>query len=280
MRGNFWMALLVAGAVAACGGSSSNTNTSTTTTTDGGTKTDGGTTTTTDGGTTMTDGGSGGGGSGTDGGSGGGGSGTDGGTTPADGGVNPAPTKCDDLTPPMTVEGECVGSIARWCGGEDDNTIESLDCTNVPLSGGSVSGTCGFFNGFGSWCVLPAGGGCYFPDDQVAFACGTASGQTAGFGCQVGINAAAGALESTCVTTTTTCTVPGPTEEFMPVCSGNNLVANCLPWGQPLFFDCTAMGGTGCSAGACTGMPAGAPCDDLFVCAAGLTCDATAGTCR
>ncbi len=281
MRGNFWMALLVAGAVAACGGSSSNTNTTNTTTTDGGTKTDGGTTTTTDGGTTMTDGGSGGDGSGTDGGSGGGGSGTDGGTTPADGGVNPAPTKCTDLNPPMTIEGDCQGDVARWCGGADENTIRTIDCTNISLGTDTLSGVCRMFPNYGSWCAMPPGSECFIsmPDDEVAFACGNST-TTAGFGCSLGINVAAGELTSSCTATTTTCTVPPQGVDFVPNCVGNNLVIACFDWAQPLYFDCLAVGGTGCSAGACTGIPAGGPCDDLFVCAAGLTCSATTGLCE
>jgi hypothetical protein len=61
------------------------------------------------------------------------------------------------------------------------------------------------------------------------------------------------------------------------VCLGpDRLRARCVA-GQPLVYDCWAMGGS-CSSGQCIDLPRGATCDAVAVCADGLVC--TDGSCK
>jgi hypothetical protein len=181
-----------------------------------------------------------------------------GGGTDAGGGGEP----CGEVT----FQGECDGTIVRWCDTESD-TLGEVDCADFY---GATPGTCAWFgDDFGFWCGVEGSGSCITDDGSIALC--------------------ASAEDAACVVTgptpdevAFTCAEPGlgacDSEAFdAAYCEGNNLVASCTVV-QPLVFDCTSFGGT-CADGTCVGATEGSICtEDSILCAEGLECVGTEGS--
>src|SRR5688572_14795674 len=67
--------------------------------------------------------------------------------------------------------GICEGAEALFC---VNDVLQRVNCADL-VGDGSVVGVCEVYEGFGSWCGMPDGGGCLFQSDQgtVGFACET-----------------------------------------------------------------------------------------------------------
>lgn len=167
----------------------------------------------------------------------------------------------------VTASGECRGNDAVWC---DDDELISLACDDALATG--IDGTCTMAGSFGSWCAVAQGRKCAFErsDSQsmVVFVCG---GVGSGLACDV---------DDGCVSGGAACVPPASGQSFTTSCMGSRLVIGCTQWGQKVTQSCLGgdIGGTGCSAGACTGIAAGRTCDAARRCATGLTC--TDNVCR
>jgi hypothetical protein len=154
--------------------------------------------------------------------------------------------------------GACAGSSAEWCDGSA-TTPTTLDCATL-----ATGGTCATVTGLGAWCAAPVGQKCLVTGHEArgaVLSCGTGA-------CDADLG---------CVAATATCT---PSSSFAATCQGDLLVTDCTAWGEPVVKSCTgsAVKGTGCSAGACVGVPAGSACSAKVQCAAGLSCNAS-GVC-
>ncbi len=201
--------------------------------------------------------------------------GTDAGTTTgtgADGGVQ----GCGAVTP----AGDCSGDTAQWCDSSSgSDQLAHQDCANITkdAQGQTIGGHCAVLGAYGSWCAMAQGTQCEFTTSDgsaVDFACGDASGANLGEACDV---------ETGCTPTSITCAYAGDGATFTPVCDGGKVVLDCTAWNQAVELSCTStsVGGTGCQNGTCVGLKAGSQCDaTTFLCAAGLTCDATSKTCK
>lgn len=166
----------------------------------------------------------------------------------------------------VTASGECRGNDAVWC---DDGELIELPCDNALNTG--IEGTCTVAGSFGSWCAVGQGRQCAFerPGSRALtlFVCGPGSG----LACDV---------DDGCISGGAACVPPAAGQSFATSCMGSRLVVGCSEWGQKVTQSCLGsdIGGTGCSAGACTGIPAGRTCDGVRKCATGLTC--TDNVCR
>jgi MYXO-CTERM domain-containing protein len=181
----------------------------------------------------------------------------------------------------VTQLGECDTTDAIWCSEENVASANS-DADLIRLQCGAFTepGTCDVLGDFGSWCVFQPGEACAFldaNDDLITFGCDDGAGNGANSGCD---------LFAGCVEGVNACTPVEAPGRFLPTCYNNNLAVDCQAWDQPLTVDCTnaAIGGTGCTAGACQGIAVGNDCDDsIYLCADGLICEGagptTLGTC-
>jgi MYXO-CTERM domain-containing protein len=176
----------------------------------------------------------------------------------------------------ITTFGECQTDDAVWCSednvdaGNSDADLIRLQCAEF-----TEPGTCAELNDFGSWCVFQPGETCAFVspnDDLITFGCDDGAGNQGNAGCDIFAG---------CVNNVNSCTPVTAPARFLPTCYGDGLAVDCQAWGQPVTVDCTdaAIGGTGCSAGACQGIAAGGDCDDsIYLCADGLVCEGAGPT--
>ncbi len=158
----------------------------------------------------------------------------------------------------VTFQGECDGSLVRWC---QDGALEEIDCAGF-FEG--AEGTCEFFTeDFGYFCAAPEGFVCF---GQQTALCG-GEGES---GCLV--SDVASETGSACTGFEAACTTPeDPNAEFPAYCEGDIAVFSCNV-NQPTGLDCAAMGGS-CDAGGCVNLQPGAGCvDGLLECANGLEC--------
>ncbi len=239
---------------------------------------DGGTPTDTDAGVSATDGGAdpGGGGS-------------------ADGGSSVGPSVGPHEGEPcsahaVTEAGDCIGTVSRWCDLET-NTIAVLDCGDP-----GIGGTCVFEGNSTVNCAVPESSPCstFLADGSfMLFACGEAGAIDPALACDLSTGCTPSsatcvpAVESACTgddqcTANERCYIDaGETVGYCvyrPQCQGDELVIDCTPGKQAQLWNCLEQGGSGCSGGACIGMPQGGLCDAEFRCGAGLTC--TDGSCQ
>ncbi len=159
--------------------------------------------------------------------------------------------------------GECSGTTAKWCEGSGP-TATTLDCS-------TLNGVCLNDPAFAAWCAVGQGQPCTATTDTDRagyFYCATDGGVDSSLACD---------LDTGCTASQAICQAG----ESFPICSGDSLVIDCTPWGQPVQRLCTgsAIGGTTCSNGACVGVAAGKACGALAVCADGYICDPTSNTC-
>ncbi len=164
----------------------------------------------------------------------------------------------------------CNGTVAQWCSGTQAST---LDCSMLRDVGGALSGgQCSTGASFGAWCAVGMGKTCVLGGQarNGYLYCGDATGPSATLGCD---------LDNGCTPSTATCTSDAGSA---PTCQGDQLVVDCTAWGQPVVHSCTsaAIGGTGCQAGACVGIPDGRPCGATLQCAAGSACNPTSQVCE
>ena len=139
--------------------------------------------------------------------------------------------------------GTCDGTQAVWCDGTSRTIV---DCAAFQTGAVSSGGTCATTPALGAWCSVGLGKTCVVQGQtrDSYLLCGDPA-----TGCDINLG---------CVTTTATCS-PVDAGTFAASCSGDVLVLDCTPWGQPVQRDCTSaqVGGTGCQQGACVGLGAG-----------------------
>lgn len=154
----------------------------------------------------------------------------------------------------VTLAGSCAGNVLTYCD-PAEGLVRTVDCATTNQLCDEINASYGFD------CAQPVGAEC-LGRDGVFLCAGTNPA------CLIAPNATSGQV-TLCRDNVGTCT---PSADFVPVClNATTLAADCTQ-GQPLGYDCVAVGGTGCTAGACVGITAGNLCSDLTRCAAGLTC--------
>ncbi|OGQ19388.1 MAG: hypothetical protein A2138_08035 [Deltaproteobacteria bacterium RBG_16_71_12] len=166
------------------------------------------------------------------------------------------PVVCGSLTD----EGACYGDVAAWC--SEDNVGGSAAAADV-LVEDCREGTCGDIDGLGAWCFADDGAPCAFEAGARAavYACGPVQGAPdPAWGCDL--------VEG--------CVALGVAGCGAGCADGDRLRLACAPFGQPMLFPCGAFGGT-CAGDGCSGLSAGAPCDERLACADGVSC--VAGAC-
>jgi hypothetical protein len=209
----------------------------------------------------------------------------------ADGGSSVDPHEGEPCSAHAVTEaGDCLGTVSRWCDLET-NTIAVLDC-GAP----AIGGTCVFEGNSTVNCAVPESSPCstFLADGSfMLFACGEAGAIDPTLACDLSTGCTPSsatcvpAVESAC-TSDAQCTVnercyieagePVGYCVYRPQCHGDELVIDCTPGKQAQLWNCLEQGGSGCSGGACIGMPQGFLCDAEFRCEAGLTC--TDGSCQ
>jgi hypothetical protein len=172
-------------------------------------------------------------------------------------GVDAGPEGCGDVTP----QGECDGTVVTYCEqGVTPEEVISYDCGDRDFYP-DESTTCSEVTAeYGVDCTVAAGGTCGYFDENDDFVWIFCRGD-----------------EPACLETSTTiaCIENAGTcdDEAAPTCDGDLLSLACAAT-QPYVVDCASYGGSCDDAqDACTGLPAGATCDDaVLVCADGLDC--------
>lgn len=180
------------------------------------------------------------------------------------------PQDCGDIT----FQGECEGTVVRWCGEDDvgNEALQEIDCATF-FEGGQT-GTCEEFTAdFGFFCAAAIGDSCLSQGGTLLCA------GTDPAGCLISdLTVADG---SACTVFEADCAITDD-GEFTEYCEGDHAVIDCNV-DQPVAFDCAAFTGS-CSEGACVDVQPGGPCwDGGPSCAAGLNCegesDESLGTC-
>jgi hypothetical protein len=168
-------------------------------------------------------------------------------------------------------EGTCEGTQAVWCDGTSPTTV---DCAAFQTGGTSSGATCATTPAPGAWCAVGLGKTCVVQGETRGsyLLCGDQAGLLPATGCDLNLG---------CVHTTATCS-PVDGGSFAASCSGDVLVLDCTPWGQPVQRDCTSaqVGGTGCQQGACVGLGEGQACDAQSKCHFGFDCNSTTHKCE
>ena len=174
--------------------------------------------------------------------------------------------ECGDIT----FQGECEGTVVRWC---QDGALSEIDCAEFFQQG--QTGSCELFtDDFGYFCAAQAGEICLSEGNPLLCA---GDGPA---GCS--INDLTVADGSACVAFEADCVSPEDPATFTDYCEGELAVIGCNV-DQPIAYNCAAFTGS-CTDGACVNIEPGGPCfDDGPACAPGLTCegatDTSLGTC-
>jgi hypothetical protein len=183
----------------------------------------------------------------------------------------PDRNNCGDVT----YFGECLGTVALFCGdNENDPQADLVAYQCGDLNGdGEATGSCHVFDELGAYCTFREGEACVIAvevngqSSNKTFACHEADNPTKELFCNLDTGL--------CEVSSTAC--PDDAEY---VCDGNRL-NSC---GEiALSWDCTStdVSGTGCSNGACIGIPEDEGCNTTtFLCADGLYCDSETNSCK
>ena len=173
------------------------------------------------------------------------------------------PADCGDVT----FQGECDGTIVRWC---DNGSLSEIDCATDFFQEGQT-GSCELFtDDFGYFCAAAPGDICLSQGNPLLCA---GDGPA---GCS--INDFTTAEGSACVAFETDCVSPeDPEADFPAYCEGDLAVVGCNV-DQPIAYNCESFTGT-CAEGACVNVQPGGPCfDGGPTCAPGLTCEGESDT--
>jgi hypothetical protein len=168
---------------------------------------------------------------------------------------------CGDIT----FQGECDGTLVRWC---DEGSLREIDCATFYQDG--QTGSCELFtDDFGYFCAVQAGEIC-LSEGNVLFCAGDDP-----TGCAISdLTTPDG---SSCVPFEADCVVPEGETPFAAYCEGDFAVVSCTV-DQPVAYDCAAFTGT-CAEGVCVNVQPGGPCfENGPTCAAGLTCEGESDT--